>query len=124
MNKEFSYNSTNFIQIIQVLYFNNILSIVDVSKVTGMSIPTATKNIQELVQAGYISEKGTGNSNGGRKPAMYGLVKDKAFLVAVAMDQFNTSIGLVDLSGKFISDTIKVELDLKNDPVPLDTLIN
>lgn len=124
MNKEISQAYTSFILIIQALYFNNILSIVDISKITGMSIPTTTKNIQELVQAGYISEKGTGNSNGGRKPAMYGMIKDKAFLVAVAMDQFYTRIALVDLSGKFISDIVRLELDLENDPSPIEILVD
>lgn len=122
MNKEISYSYTNFIQIIQALYFNNILSIIDISKTTEMSVPTTTKNIQELVHTGYIIERGMGHSNGGRKPAMYGLVEDKAFLVAVAMDQFYTKIGLVDLGGEFISDIAKVEIDLNNDPSPIDIL--
>ncbi|MGI4021675.1 MAG: ROK family protein [Janthinobacterium lividum] len=124
MNREISNSYTNFIQIIQAIYFNNILSIIDISKATTISIPTTTKNVQELIQAGYISEKGTGNSNGGRKPAMYSLVQDKAFLIAVAMDQFYTKIGLVNLSGKFISDVVKIELDLENDPAPIDILID
>lgn len=100
------------------------LSIIEISKATGMSVPTTTKNVQELVQTGYISEKGTGNSNGGRKPAMYSLVRDKGFLVAVAMDQFYTKIGLVDLSGNFISEVVVIEIDLENDPEPIDVLVN
>ncbi|RYE31982.1 MAG: ROK family protein [Sphingobacteriaceae bacterium] len=38
------------------------------------------------------------------------------------MDQFYTKIVLVDLSGKFISEIVEIELDLKNDPSPVDVL--
>lgn len=124
MGRENSNSYSNFIQIIQALYFYNILSIIDISKSTGISVPTVTKNIQELTLSGYVTERGTGNSNGGRKPAMYGLIENRAFVIAVAMDQFYTKIGLVNLSGKFVSKVVEVDLDLKNDPTPIEVLVD
>ena len=122
MNKEVSPVNNNYTQIIKALYFNNTVSILDISKITGSSVPTTTKNVQELIKTGYIIEKGTGNSKGGRKPSIYSLVENKAYIVSVAMDQFYTKLAVANLQGKFITEVVEVEMDVKNDPSAVDNL--
>ncbi|RYY08105.1 MAG: ROK family protein [Sphingobacteriaceae bacterium] len=124
MDKEISFNSNNYFNILQSLYFNNILSILDISRLTNSSVPTTTKNVQELILGGYITEKGTGNSNGGRKPALYSLVKNKTFIVSVAIDQFYTKLVIADFQGNFITQVVEIELDIKNDSSPVEKLIH
>src|SRR4051812_46728021 len=95
--------SPNHLSIIKTLYFNGVISCSDISKITGASIPNVSKNINELIESGYVLEKGFAESKGGRKPLMYSLVADKFYIVSVAMDQFSTKIAIVDLNKNFIN---------------------
>jgi len=96
--------SSSHLSIVKALYFNGTISCSDISKITGASIPNVSKNLYELIDGGYVIEKGFAESKGGRKPLMYSLVADKFYIVSVAMDQFSTKMAIVDLNNSFVSD--------------------
>jgi len=104
--------SASHLSIIKALYFNGTISCSDISKITGASIPNVAKNLNELIDSGYVVEKGFAKSMGGRKPLMYSLITDKFYIISVAMDQFFTRITLVDPGNNFVTDTVCFEFNL------------
>ena len=110
-------------RIIQHLYFGKILSCADLSDELNKSVPLTSKMLNELIEEGWVSETGFAASTGGRRPVMYALVPDVKYIVAVAMDQLNTRIALLDLHNKYVSDIVKFELPLTNNPAALAVLV-
>jgi len=68
-------------------------SIADFSKACNISIPTITKILGELLEAGLIGERGKFSSAGGRKPSIFGLNPSAGYFCGV--DIFRDSISIV-----------------------------
>lgn len=115
--------SDTHVSIIKALYFNNVTSSLEISKTTGVSIPTITKHIEDLIAAGYIIEKGLALSPTGRRPMVYSLVAEKHFILSIATDLFYTRMVIVDMNGNFVTETREIELSLLDNPLALDHLI-
>src|SRR4051794_3886108 len=115
--------SPSHLSIIKALYFNGTISCSDISKITGASIPNVSKNLYELIEGGYVIEKGFAESKGGRKPLMYALVAGKFYIVSVAMDQFSTRIAIVDLNNSFVKEVECFEFNLYDANSNADYLI-
>lgn len=111
------------LSIIKALYFNNVLSSLEISKITGASIPTITKHIEELIAGGYIIEKGFAQANSGRRPVVYSLIADTHYILSVAMDQFYTRMVIVDMNGNFVTEISEIEINLNTDLSALEKLI-
>ncbi|CAM4403500.1 Sugar kinase of the NBD/HSP70 family, may contain an N-terminal HTH domain [Pedobacter westerhofensis] len=111
------------LSIIKAIYFNRLVSSLEISKVTGASIPTITKHIEELISGGWIVEKGFAQSTSGRRPVVYSLVSDRNYILSVAMDQFYTRMVIADLSGTFVTEIAETEINLNDDPSALEKLI-
>ncbi|WP_158797645.1 ROK family transcriptional regulator [Pedobacter sp. L105] len=116
--------SDTHLSIIKAMYFSTMTSSLEISKTTGVSIPTITKHIEDLIAEGYIVEKGLALSPTGRRPMVYSLVADKHFILSVAMDQFYTRMVIVDMNGNFVTETVETALNLYNNPLALDDLIS
>lgn len=115
--------SLSHLSIIKALYFNGTISCSDISKITGASIPNVSKNLYELIDGGYVIEKGFAESKGGRKPLMYSLVAGKFYIVSIAMDQFSTRMAMVDLDNSFVNDIECFEFNLYDANSNADYLI-
>lgn len=108
--------------LIHELYYCKSASCNELSAATKKSIPLVTKVVNELIEMGYVMEQGYAPSSGGRRPLMYSLIKDKLFMVVVAMDQLSTRIGIVDLHNDYILPLAIVELKLQHNKTALDEL--
>ncbi len=108
--------------LIHELYYRKSASCNELSKATKKSIPLVTKVVNELIDTGYVVEQGYAPSSGGRRPLMYSLIKDKLFMVVVAMDQLSTRIGIVNLNNEYLSTLAVVELTLLNNKTALKEL--
>jgi len=117
-------SSANHLAIIKELYYLNNATCLDISKATGASIPNVAKNINELIEAGYIVQNGFATSTGGRKPLTYSLVSDRKYILSIAADQFFTRICLVDLHNNFLTDVYEFPLDLAVHSSPERELVN
>jgi predicted NBD/HSP70 family sugar kinase len=113
----------NHLPIIKALYFNGVISCSEISKITGASIPNVSKNLTELIETGSVIEKGFASSKGGRKPILYALVPDQFYIISVAVDQFFTKIGIVDLNNDFINEIEGFEFNLYDKTSTADVLI-
>jgi predicted NBD/HSP70 family sugar kinase len=115
--------SASHLSIVKALYFNGAISCSDISKIIGASIPNVSKNLDELIDGGYVIEKGFAESKGGRKPLVYSLVAGKFYIVSVAMDQFQTRIAIVDLDNSFVKDIECFDFNLYDASSDADPLV-
>ena len=100
-------------RIIKYLYRNNELSQAEISKTLHVSAPTSIMYLNELVENGYIENRGKGDSIGGRKPNMYGLKKDSVYVIGVDLGRKFLEIAI------FNNDMEKVA-NSKLPSIPLD----
>ena len=68
-------------QLLRELYFANSLSCAELSTLINKSLPLTTKLVYELIDEGYVAEKGFAASTGGRRPITFSLKPDVGFIV-------------------------------------------
>lgn len=98
--------------ILREFYFSHFLSCADLSKRIRKSLPLTTKLLNELINEGYLTESGYAPSSGGRRPVMFKIKPDTAYVLAVAMDQLVTRICLMDIYNQQVGEAEKIELSL------------
>ena len=74
-------------------------SIADLSKELGTNIPTITKLVGELLEEGLLEDMGKLDTNGGRRPSIYGLNPAAGYLVGVDVRLTFINIALTDFKG-------------------------
>lgn len=109
-------------RMVKYLYFSRSLSCADLSVLMNKSLAHTTKYINELMKEGIVVETGFAPSSGGRRATMYSLKVDMMYIVAVAMDQLFTRIGIIDMQNKNVIVAENFNLDLKNNPNVYDLL--
>jgi len=102
--------------IVKTLYFSGTLSIAELSKNIGKSIPNTTNSIQYLLEKKIITCEGLAPSTGGRRATSYSLNgKNLPFILAITIDQYSFTITLLDLSNNIVKnssqETINLQLD-------------
>ena len=107
---------------IKHLYFKKMLSCAELSALTNKSLPFTTKFLNELIKEGSVTETGFANSTGGRRAQMYSLKSDINYIITVAMDQYITSMNILDMHNTPVTEDYKVELPLQNNPHSLKQL--
>lgn len=65
-----------------------------------MSIPTTTKLVGELIEDGFVQDFGKQETDGGRRPNLYGLNPDSGYFVGVDVRRFRINIALVNFKGE------------------------
>lgn len=97
--KEF--NQTAILDMIRV---HKAISRAELSKLTGLS-PTAIGSIvSELLEMGYISESGTGESKGGRRPVLIELKPKSFYTIGIDMDVNYINFVLMDITSWIIEE--------------------
>jgi predicted NBD/HSP70 family sugar kinase len=108
--------------LIKHLYFDEKLSCAELSLLTDKSLPHTARALNELVEEGIVQESGHANSTGGRRPQIYSLTPDIMYVVSVAMDQFITRIGILDMANQVVDKVERIELSLQGNPNVLQEL--
>ena len=62
-------------------------SLADLSKEINISIPTTTKLIEELMEERFIQDMGKQDTNGGRRPSIYGLNPAAGYFVGTDIEK-------------------------------------
>ena len=86
---------------------NGSSSIADFSRVLNISVPTATKIVSDLIDAGFLLEEGKLGTAGGRKPSIYGLNPAAGYFLGVDVARQHFHIAVTDFRGNevlFIQD--------------------
>jgi len=97
----------NVINLLRLIRKHGPVSTSDLSKLTGLTSATVLKLVKDLLAAGYISKKGYGDSNGGRKPILIDFNPDNKHIIAVNINEEKITIALTNLGAKIISRTVK-----------------
>jgi predicted NBD/HSP70 family sugar kinase len=111
--------------VIRHLFYKKLLSLTELSKLSGKSLPLITTMVNGLIAEGYVIEQGLAPSTGGRRPLVY-LINPglKKYVIAVAMDQFMTKLVIYTLAGDIILSDNQIELDLNNNRNATNDLIS
>ena len=78
-------------------------SLADLSKEINISIPTTTRLIEELMEEGFIEDKGKQDTNGGRRPSIYGLNPSAGYFVGTDIEKSTISIAITDFKGQIVA---------------------
>lgn len=78
-------------------------SIADLSRELGLSVPTVTKIVSELISEDFVCDLGKQGASGGRRPSIYGLNPSAGYFVGVDIKRDTLDIGIVNFGGDMIA---------------------
>ncbi len=100
---------TNALRVLKLLRETGSCSKADLVRASGLSAPTITNVVGDLLAADLIKPLGEGESNGGRPPDMISFKAERGCVVAVKITADSVSFLMVDLNGKQL-DTQEIPL--------------
>jgi predicted NBD/HSP70 family sugar kinase len=115
---------TFYKRILKFLFFHKTLSCAEISCFIERSIPLTTQYLSELVDLGWVVEKGFAISTGGRRPQTYCIKPGVFYIISVAMDQLVTRIALISSDNTINGSIESYKLKLHEDPNCLQKLID
>jgi predicted NBD/HSP70 family sugar kinase len=92
----------NFKQILILLKKKRYTTKLELSTKLGLSIPTVTKIINEMLEIGIVFEANLNESNGGRRALVFEFIPDSLLSVGVKLELDSLQIALINLDGKII----------------------
>src|SRR5690606_7982423 len=85
-------NYLNKIKIIKLLYTQGNNTANNIGQIIGISLPTVSLLLGDLLAEKLVVKQGRGESQGGRKPDLYGLAEDSFYILAMDMDKYSTRV--------------------------------
>lgn len=89
-------------------------SLAYLSKELNTSIPTITKLVGELIEDGFLKEVGKIDTNGGRRPSVYGLDPSAGYFVGVDIRRKYINYAVTDFKGSVIDFHERAEFSVQN----------
>lgn len=86
-------------RIISHFIYAGCTTITDLSKEVGLSVPTVTKFVDEMLKEGYVNDYGKLETSGGRHPSLYGLNSESGYFVGVAVAVNSLRFALINFKG-------------------------
>jgi len=93
-------NKLNKIRIITLIRNNKGISRAEIAKMSGLSAPTVSRIVEDLIAEGLVREIGEGESRGGRRPKMLKFSGKHNFIVGVDLGTTNIYGVLSDFDAK------------------------
>jgi len=90
-------------QILRAIYFHGPLSNSEMAKQIKLSTPKINSLLIELIDNGLVRELGRGDSSGGRRPNIYGLIEDGFFVAGITINITRTIISIFNSCNQEIS---------------------
>jgi len=88
--------------ILRLCISNENHSIADFSRELGISVPTITKLVSELIGEGFLQDEGKIGTSGGRRPNIYGLNPDAGYFVGVDVARHHFHMAVCNFKGQVI----------------------
>lgn len=88
--------------IIKLFVNDEAYSLSELSKELGISIPTITKIVGELMEEGFIEDLGKQATSGGRKPSIYGLNPSAGYFIGTDVRRHHVSIAVTNFKGQLV----------------------
>ncbi len=102
--------------IIRFYISNGAGTIADLTRELDLSVPTTTKLVGELIDEGFVQEFGKQETEGGRRPNLYGLNPDSGYFMGVHVKHFYINIALLNFKGETIKYKDNVPYQMENTP--------
>lgn len=77
-------------------------SLSELSREMGISVPTITKLVSELIDEGYVIDYGKQETAGGRRPNVYGLNDESAYFLGVDIQRRSVYMALMNFKGELV----------------------
>ncbi len=107
-------NYVNKIKIIKQLYTGGSITAKNIGQKVGISFPTVSLLLGSLLEEGLVVREGRGESQGGRKPDLYGLAEEAFFIVAIALDKFSVKVTIYNAKNQKVVPVQELKLVLDN----------
>ena len=78
-------------------------SIADLSRELGLSVPTVTKIVGELIKEDFVTDFGKQGATGGRRPSIYGLNPTAGYFVGVDIKRDTVNMGVTNFRGDMVA---------------------
>lgn len=114
---------TNALTILKLLREVGSCSRADLVRASGLSAPTVTNVVSDLLDANLIKPLGEGESSGGRPPDMISFNAERGYLLAVEIKASFIAFLLTDLRGKQLETAIVTLADKPTKPEAICLLI-
>ncbi|MBI1881594.1 MAG: ROK family transcriptional regulator [Chloroflexi bacterium] len=88
--------------ILKTIYDQPETSRADIARMTGLTRPTVSSNVAELIEEGLVEEVGQGQSEGGKPPILLSVVDNSRHLIAIDLADSEFQGAVVDLRGRII----------------------
>ncbi len=90
----------NRMAVLNIIKENEFVSRQKLAEITGLTPPTITGIVRELVAKGFVKEEGLGKSSGGRKPVRLKFNRLAGFVIGVEVTCQEVVVGVADLMNK------------------------
>ena len=84
------------------------------SKSLGISVPTITKLIGELIDDGFLLDEGKIGTSGGRRPSIFGLNPTAGYFVGIDIARHHFHIAVTDFKGNMLKYIEDIEFVLES----------
>jgi glucokinase-like ROK family protein len=91
-------------RVLKLIRDNPSISRAEISKLSGLSAPTASRIVEDLIKEGLVEEIGMGVSNGGRRPNLLKFCPDNNFIIGIDLGTTNIYGVLANLEAEIISE--------------------
>ena len=109
--------------VLKAIEKNEYISRADIGKLIGLTPPTISAIIKDLIEKGIVQEIGKGNSSGGKKPILLKINLKAGYIIAVDLGGENgIRIALMDLSYNIVREMFGTKTELFNSRKLKDTL--
>lgn len=117
-----SKNALLKINIIRYYINNGENTLSELGKEMDVSVPTVTKLVGELIEEGFVVDFGKQETNGGRRPNIYGVNPDSGYFIGVDIKRFRINIALINFKGDMVESRCDIPFMYENTPASFDRL--
>ena len=115
-------NYLNKIKIVKLLYTQGSNTANNIGQIIGISLPTVSLLLGDLLAEKLIVKQGRGESQGGRKPDLYGLAEDSFYILAMDMDKYTTRVTVYNTRNEKVIPVQQLKVTLNNEAQTLDKI--
>lgn len=90
------------LKIIKHLYFEGNTTNGQISNTFKFSLPTSISLLNQLIKEGIVEKKGHGDSEGGRKPDLFGLDENTFLVLSIHIERFKIRMAILNNAHKIL----------------------
>ncbi|HRV95659.1 MAG TPA: ROK family transcriptional regulator [Anaerolineae bacterium] len=109
INKKLTHQSTkihNRILTLKTIYEHQEISRADIARMTGLTRPTISSAVAELIDEGIVEETRQGPSAGGKPPIFLRVVPTSCYLIGIDLNSDEFRGGVLDLRGNLLHSVV------------------